>query len=286
MASDLKAAVINDLQIPRHDPLAVEVATQIIADFKPDILDLNGDQTDFISLSAYPSIKVAPDETICELSEEIERTNTILRDIVKRTKVKRVKWKNGNHEWRLLRALSQVSDTRVKKILELTGVKKAWSYESLFEFGKMGAKVEFAGEYPNGSWLHPQLPPDQNVWVEHGYTASKNSGYTVINKMRERGCSVIVGHCEKLAGPLWEHKVGNRSWFGIENWNLSLIGIPAEGGKMNGEGMYMGVPHSQPDYMNHQQGFSLLVYTNGLWHPQTIRIAKGQAYYNGKLYKA
>jgi hypothetical protein len=95
---------------------------------------------------------------------------------------------------------------------------------------------------------------------------------------------VIVGHCEKLAGPLWEHKVGNRSWFGIENGNLSLIGIPAEGGKRNGEGMYMGVPHSQPDYMNHQQGFSLLVYSNGHWHPQTIRIVKGQAFYNGKLY--
>jgi hypothetical protein len=145
MASDLKAAVINDLQIPRHDPLAVEVATQIIADFQPDILDLNGDQTDFITLSAYPSIKTAPDETICELSEEIERTNSVLRDIVKRVKPKRVKWKNGNHEWRLLRALSQVADHRVKKILELTGVKKAWSYESLFEFSKMGCKVEFAG---------------------------------------------------------------------------------------------------------------------------------------------
>jgi hypothetical protein len=282
---EFRAAVVNDIQCPYHDPRAVSVATQIIADFKPETLDINGDLFDLLNLSSYPNLKTLDAKAVEDLDGEIERGITLAKDMVKAVKPKRVHLKNGNHEWRLLRCLSRVTDSGAKKILELKKMQKAWSYENIFELDSWPCPVKFAGEYPNGMWLHPSLPPEQNVWVEHGYTASKNSGYTVTNKMNERSCSVIVGHCEKLAGPLWKHVVGNRNFFGIENGNLSLIGVPAEGGKSNGEGLYQGVPHSQPDYMNHQQGMSLLTYTDGQWFPYTVRIIKGKAHWNGKLYR-
>ncbi len=284
--AEFRAAVVNDIQYPLHDRRAVDVATQIIADFKPEVLDLNGDISDLLNLSTYPKIKTLNEKTVAELDGEIEGTISLAKSMVKASRCKRVHWKNGNHEWRLLRSLSRVTDQGAKKILELPRMQKAWSYPSIFEFDSFPVPVKFAGEYPNGMWIHPDLPPDQNVWIEHGYSASKKSGYTVSNKMDERGTSVIVGHCEKLAGPLWKHVVGNRNYFGIENGNLSLIGVPADGAHSNGEGLYQGVPHSQPDYMNHQQGLSLLTYVAGQWFPYCVRIVKGRAHWNGKLYKA
>jgi hypothetical protein len=283
---DFRAAVVNDIQYPYHDKRAVSVATQVISDFKPHVLDLNGDIFDLLNLSSYPNIKVLNAQTVADLDSEIEGGIAMAKAMVKAIKPQVVHWKNGNHEWRLLRSLARVTDSAAKKILELRRMQQTWSYPNLFEFDSFPVKVKFAGEYPKGMWLHPTLPPDQNVWVEHGYTAAKNSGYTVTNKMNERGCSVIVGHCEKLAGPLWKHVVGNRNYFGIENGNLSLIGVPAEDGKSNGEGLYQGVPHSEPDYMNHTQGLSLLTYSGGQWFPYTVRIIKGRAHYNGKSYKA
>ena len=82
----------------------------------------------------------------------------------------------------------------------------------------------------------------------------------------------FCGHCEKLAGPLWRHVIG-RDYFAIENGNLSRIGVPGLG-----DGLYSGLPHSEPEYMNHQQGLTLLVYAENKWFPQTVRIKDGTSW--------
>lgn len=279
MAKPWKAAVTNDWQAPYFDPDAIDVAKQIIRDFGPvDVLDLNGDIFDFMGLSKHPNAKTQLNEqTAIEFESEIERGIELVRGFVEETKAKYIHWKNGNHEWRLLRAISNADQT-AKKILELKVVRDAYSYPSLFRFGELPVSVRFAGEYPNGLWLHPSLPAHDNVWVEHGYVARKHSGFTANALLNERFSSAICGHCERLAGPLWTHKVG-RDLFCIENGNLSILGVPGAG-----EGLYGGVPHSVPDFMNHTQGFSLLVYIDGHWFPQTIRIVQGKAWWNGQLY--
>src|SRR6202012_3970397 len=156
LAITFKAAVINDLQCPLHDRDAVDVAQQIIRDFGPvDVLDLNGDIFDFLGLSRHPQAKTALNEkTACEFESEIERGIGMVQAIVKETKPKSIHWKNGNHEWRLLRAISN-ADPATKKILELKVVREAYSYPSLFRFEELGVPVRFAGEYPAGLWLHP-----------------------------------------------------------------------------------------------------------------------------------
>lgn len=275
-----RAAVVNDFQIPYHDPDALDVAQQIITDFGPvDVLDFNGDIYDFLNLSRHPNVKTQLNEqTACEFESEIERGIEITQEFVAETKPKYIHWKNGNHEWRLLRAIAN-ADAPAKKILELKVVRNAYSYPSLFRFADLPCTVRFAGEYPNGLWLHPSLAASDNVWVEHGYVARKHAGFTANALLNERFSSAICGHCERLAGPLWTHKVGDRALFAIENGNLSILGVPGPG-----DGLYGGVPHSVPDFMNHTQGFSLLVYASGQWYPQTIRIVKGQAWWNGQLY--
>lgn len=281
MLPEFKAAVINDLQCPLHDPDAVDVGQQIIRDFGPvDVLDLNGDITDLMSLSRYPNAKTELNEKmVVELESEIDRTFRLVKGIVDETRPKRIHWKNGNHEWRLLRAIAN-ADLQARKILELKVVRDSYSYPALFKFKDLGVPVKFAGEYPKGLWLHPKLPAEKNVWVEHGYVSRKKSGFTANALMEERMCSVICGHCEKLAGPLWRHVIG-RDYFAIENGNLSRIGVPGLG-----DGLYSGVPHSEPDFLNHTQGFSLLVFADGKWFPQTIRISRGTTWWNDKLYKS
>lgn len=280
MRDPWKAAVINDLQVPYHDPDAVDVAQQIIRDFGPvDVLDLNGDIFDFLNLSRHPNVKTQLNEhTACDFESEIDKGIELVQKFVAETQPKSIHWKNGNHEWRLLRAIAN-ADQAAKKILELKVIRDAYSYPSLFRFDALPVRVRFAGEYPNGLWLHPDLPASENVWVEHGYVARKHSGFTANALLNERFSSAICGHCERLAGPLWTHKVGDRALFAIENGNLSILGTPGPG-----DGLYSGVPHSVPDYMNHTQGLSLLVHSDGHWFPQTIRIAKGRAWWNGRMY--
>ena len=276
-----RAAVINDLQVPYNDRDAVDVARQIIRDFGPvDVLDLNGDIFDLLNLSRFPNARTELNERMaCELESEIERGVELMKDFVEETKPKRLHLKAGNHEWRLLRTISN-ADQNAKKILELKAVREAYAYPNLFKFNELGVPVKFAGEYPRGLWLHPELPNHENVWIEHGYVARKKSGYTCTAVMEERMSSVIVGHCEKLA-MLWRHVNGDRNLFAVENGNLSILGVPGIG-----DGLYSGVPHSVPDYMNHTQGFTLLTHVESQWFPELIRVVRGKAWWGGKLYKS
>jgi Calcineurin-like phosphoesterase len=277
--SPLRALVINDLQIPLHDPRAVDVMKQIGHAYHPDVIVFNGDIYDLMNLSRYPSIKTELTAKVAtDLESEIDRGFEIARGIVKEVRPSRAVWHNGNHEWRLMRMLSNAPKD-VKQILELRVMRDVYSYLRLFRLDELGVPVHYVGEYPQGSWLHSSLPPERNVYIEHGYTARKKSGYTCTALMEDRMSSVICGHCEKLAGPMYRQVNGDRTFFGIENGNLSLIAIPGLG-----EGLYQGVPHSVPGYLNHTQGFSLVTYAEGSWWPETIRINKGKAWWSGKIW--
>jgi hypothetical protein len=520
-----KACVINDLQCPYEDKDAVDVMVQIAAEFQPEVLAINGDMFDLMNLSRYPNVRTKLNEKVLiEFESELDRGVELAKRIVAQIKPKRILWTNGNHEFRFMRAISN-ADPQTKKILELKILRDAYDYSKLFRFEELGVPVKFAGEYPAGLWLHPDLPAGENVWLEHGYVARKKSGYTCTALMEDRMSSVICGHCVgigtlitlrrgmvpieqvvvgdealtrsgwkrvKAAGQtgtkqttdfygvpltldhrvfcngrfskvsdiielcsksihlfihkssfsmaqpfvdiqtrsaevnvsttpvgskdersaytwpsgraltglflkavksiikmkkrrttisvtlkrflseltagitskvfplmvstsiegicisvpthkgvpfvaqtsclvieergfatrivtkpitqlgepipvfdlevedvheffangvlihnceklslLWRHVNGDRNLFGIENGNLSMIGVPGLG-----EGLYSGVPHSVPDYMNHTQGFSLITRVDGHWFPQLIRIIEGRAWWNNKFYRS
>jgi hypothetical protein len=272
------AAVVGDLQCPYHDPRAIDVAGQIIADAKPDVLRINGDGLDLRCLSRYPLTHDEEDSRIAQsLSEELEKSKTTIKAFVSGCKAKVTEWADGNHEFRITRAFEK--EDRALRLIGLKVVKSSLSTPAILDFKEAGID-KYIGKYPRGAFLHPRLPDHENVWVEHGYKVSKKSGYTASNLLGERMCSVIVNHCEKLAGPMWTRALG-RDYFAIENGNLSVIGEPNLG-----DDLYGGVPHSEPKYMNHRQGFSLIYYDGGQWHPFTIKIREGKAHWSGRLYKA
>lgn len=278
--SEFKVAITADWQVPYVDRDALDVASQIIRSFAPDVLMFNGDIFDFLNLSRFPNIKTALNEqTAIEFESEIDRGIELVRKFVAETKPERIYWTNGNHEWRLLRAIAN-ADQAAKKILELKVVREAYSYPSLFRFDQLPVPVRFAGEYPRGLFLHPDLPVEQNVWCEHGYIARKKAGFTANALMEERMCSVIVGHCHRMA-LLWRHVNGGRNLFAVEGGGLSLLGVPGLG-----DGLYFGTPHSEPDYMNSTQGFTLLTYADNRWWPELVRVHEGAAGWRGKLWKS
>jgi hypothetical protein len=274
--------VWNDQQIPYHDPRAHSIALQIFADAKLNTLVLNGDWGDYQDIGTHP--KGDRHDLYKGIRQEVSDQQELLREALKVIKPKKVKWNDGNHEYRVARAFQK--DVRLAaKVLDMefpkatiTSVREAVSIPALMGFQKLG--IIYSGGYPKGCWLKDGLEPERNVYVHHGYTARKKGGYTVSGQMDDHWCSQIVGHCERLAGPIWNRKMG-RDYFGIENGNTSLIGEPDKG-----DGIYAGVPHCDPKLMNHRQGISILYWTEGMWHPYPIKIRDGKAFFNGKLYKS
>src|SRR6202021_993811 len=102
-----------------------------------------------------------------DLDGEIDTGVKLLRHIIDESGAKRFLYNAGNHEWRCARAISNSSGNE-KKVLELRVVREAYSSPTLFRFDDLGIPVKFAGEYPRGQWLHPDLPNHENVFVEHG----------------------------------------------------------------------------------------------------------------------
>jgi hypothetical protein len=276
------AGIWSDQQIPYHDPRALAVATQIFADAKLDLLVYNGDWGDYMALGKHPSGD--RDDIYESFRNEIRIQRERLAAAHKAIRPKRSKWVDGNHEFRVQRAfwndpkmartVLQIDFTKA----EVTSVKQACSIPVIMELAKYG--IEYAGQYPNGIWLKDGLEPERNVYVHHGYTARKKGGYTVSGQMDDHWSSQIVGHCERLAGPIWTRKLG-RDYFGVEGGNLSLIGEPELG-----DGIYAGVPHSVPKLMNHRQGITIVYRDANEWWPFTIKIREGRAVWNGRLYKA
>lgn len=264
----------NDQQHPYCDLRAFNVATEIFADAKLTGLIYNGDWNDFRAISRYPVYNKDP-KLFSELKAELKVSRERLKTAHRAIKPKLAAWNDGNHEWRLFRAFEKVPSAL--QILEIAEVGEALSIPNLMGLGELG--IRYSGPYPNGCWLKTNLEPHDNVWVEHGYTARKKAGYTATGKLEERMCSVVVGHCERLA-IVWKRALG-RDYFALENGNLSCIAEPGLG-----EDIYGGVPHSVPGYMDHRQGISIIYYADRQWHPVPIKIRDGKAWFNGKLYKA
>lgn len=272
----------NDQQIPYHDPRAFSVAVQIFADAKLDCLIDNGDWGDYMALGTHP--QGDRDDIYESFRREIEIQREKLAESHKAIKPKKRKFNEGNHEFRVQRAFwkdPKLAQTvlRIKMDeVSVSSIRQAASIPSIMEFHKYG--IEYSGPYPRGCWLRSGIAPEENIYVHHGYTARKKSGQTITGQMDDHWTSQVVGHCERLAGPIWTRKLG-RDYLGIENGNLSLIGEPELG-----DGIYAGVPHSDPKLLNHRQGISIIYRDAGQWWPFTLKIRQGKCFWDGRLYRA
>lgn len=269
-------AILGDLQAPYHDKEAVEVALQICEAVKPTTLVLNGDFADFHCIGRWPIVPSA--QVLDDFSEELERARTLLKAIRSRLPVKDCRFNSGNHEWRLERLFMR--DSQLVRILGEKRIADATSISTLLDFDKL--RIKFTGQYPTGTWFKdPKIvPPERNLYIEHGYVSRKKSGYTASALLDERMTNIVTGHVERLA-LVWRKVVGNRRYFALEGGNLSRIAEPGKGDRI-----YSGIPFSEPDFLNHMQGIAVIYHDQGQWYPYTIPIVNGTAVWNGRRYKA
>lgn len=279
MKTKFKAAVLGDFQVPYHDVAAIDVATQIVRDAKVDVLFINGDFLDLQNLSKFPSMRTNTNtKYLYDLMGEVAVGTEIYKQFVDECAPKRVMHNDGNHEYRAFRALSTSNIRPIGEYLEAL-VHNPLSTPNLLKFSELSVPVSYR-EYPHGQWLHPDLPLNDNIWIEHGNTVRAKTGYTISALQERRQASVLVNHVHRLSLG-WKHVLGNRDFMMIENGHLSILGTPGVG-----DGMYQGAHHTVADYANSQQGFTMFTHVNGSWHPELIAIKNGFALYNGKSYKS
>lgn len=267
------ALVSGDWQIPCHDPLAFEVMLQIGEDLKPDRAVLNGDIVEWRHLSTHYLAR-ALDKFGQSAKEETLTAKEMMLQFKRRVKPKIIDFNEGNHEWRLARAMSQ--SPALMQLMGIEDVRKTFSVASMLSLDSLG--IKWTGEYPAGKWLFGGNH-DRDVFVHHSYTTRKKAGYMAHSEIDTRLCSTVTGHGERLA-VVWRRGI-DRRLFACEGGNLSILGEPVKG-----QGIYGSVPFNQPEMMDRQQGFVVLTRDgNEIW-PEPVAIHHGRACFRGKLYKA
>ena len=275
------AMIFKRLQGEFYDPRAFEVALQIGEHVHPTHLVVNGDWVDLPSMSLKYTQRAQKGRYALSFKKSIAHSRACLAELVSRVQapkgIKQIrKWNDGNHEWRLFRALHAIP--QVSQLLQLDGIRVATSTPAVL--GTEAYGFRYSGEYPAGCWLFATGNPATDVWVEHGYIARKKAGYSGTAMREERMTNVVMGHVERLA-LTYQHAVGGRDFFAIESGNLSILGIPKKGNEK-----YSSVPFNYSDYLNRQQGVSIITKIGNRLFPEVIPIVRGQAVYGGKCFSA
>lgn len=92
---DTTFCVLPDLHVPLHDPVDLDVAEQIVAHTKPDILIILGDFLDCTPVSAWLKSKKRATESL-RLIDDFRTANIILDRLTKMCK--NIVYIEGNHE--------------------------------------------------------------------------------------------------------------------------------------------------------------------------------------------
>ena len=275
------AFILNDVQGEFHDPDAFEVALQIGEHVRPTHLVVDGDWVDWPGMSVKYVQRAQKDEFAISFKESIDRSRKQLAELVRRVEAPKGttqirKWNDGNHEWRVFRALHTIP--QIGKLLELAEIKRATSTPAVLGIGTH--RFRYSGEYPAGCWLFGTGNPATDVWVEHGYITRKSAGYPGTSLRNDRMTNVVMGHVERLA-LTYQHAIGGRDFFAIENGNLSILCVPGKG-----DAKYSSVPFNYSDYLNRQQGVCVITKIGNRLFPEIIPIVRGMAVYGGKVFRA
>lgn len=166
-----KVVCVNDIHIPKHDPITVELVTECIKDIKPDELILNGDIIDCYQESTFlkdPGIKEY-------LQDECNTFYKIFSKIRRQNKDMKISYVLGNHEARIKK--EQWNHPAFYGVYGLT-------IPNLLKFDKL--KIDF---YEKSRVIN-------NFEFTHGTKVSQHSSFSAKNEFFNHGCnSGMTGHC-------------------------------------------------------------------------------------------
>ena len=199
-------AIVGDMQVPFHDPAAIEIAAQIIEDAKPDHFVDDGDANDFWVISRHQNKRHEILQMI-SLQEEVDRTITVqdrlTRKVPKHCKKHKI---DGNHEFRLETFLGNGPQA-------ILGSMRSLRMEEVFRYKERG--FSSYRPYGEGIWITPGL------FVYHGEYVGALPGDSVKKEIAHLGCSVIMGHTHRKAD--LRFRQGKLEHRGIENGCLCQL---------------------------------------------------------------
>ena len=174
----------SGLDVPTHDPHALDIALQVIRDVQPDQVILNGDNLDFPSLGRFAQ-EAGLNGTI---NDTLNHMHQFLATIRATSPASKIVYIAGNHELRLqkflmgnapeLATLRQANGERVNTVPFLLNL--------------ASLDVEYISGYPAGKyWLTDDLK------VVHGNIAAKRGGATAAKYLAEEDTSTIYGHIHR-----------------------------------------------------------------------------------------
>lgn len=166
--------VLNDIQIPFEDKIALANILRFITELKPFGVVLNGDIVDCYEISDFSK----DPKTTASLAVEIKTAGKLMLDLSK--SINRGIWIGGNHEDRLRRYLWK----NAPAVARLDGEDFASKFKVLhygFEY------LEYGEAFHLGKLM-----------VTHGDLVSKHSAYTAKLNFEKYGTSVLTGHTHRL----------------------------------------------------------------------------------------
>lgn len=182
--------VEGDHQVPYHDPRLHVASLGFLADVRPTEGVINGDLTDFPTISKYADHPAA----MAAVQESIQTSVEVLRDKVEASPATRWQKLKGNHDWRvegelLLRAerLHGVAPATLPGEDEQI---PALSLIRLLRLRELGIELV---EHQKG-WEHGEIelvPGPAGLVVRHGFYTGKGVAARSLDRL---GRSVIVNH--------------------------------------------------------------------------------------------
>ena len=192
-----RAVVIPDMHVgyrrtddgtePMHDLAACAIASRIIRDQEPDLVVLLGDNLDLADWSdkfiVTPDCKFLTQDSLNFLASWIHGW---------RSSTDRVVYLEGNHEWRLPKALaSNCQAAYGLKPANLPDANPALSIPNLL--GLDDLEVEWVGGFPkNHDWIN------ENLRARHADELAKQPGQTVGKSLQHSRASSAFGHAHRV----------------------------------------------------------------------------------------
>lgn len=265
MANDLKWMLSSDQQIPYQDDRALKLWFDVMAWFKPNIVDYLGDTSDQFCFARFQEgtttefLKALPAETQVEdFLRHIQSEEKDTADFYAKTREMRPNAEIfsalGNHDIR-------VWNYAEKKLPEIV---KDITPESLWGLDNLGIDYIYYEDKPKHRY--------GDIYVHHGIAASAEAGASVKSDIDKLGVSLIRGHSHRMGTYYRTYELRNETLRGYEIGHMC---------KVDSDGFKYTQIH------NWQQGFAVGMVSGDNVHIQMVEITPDyECWVAGKKFKA
>lgn len=252
--SSSKAGILNDIHWPYEGP-AYHLALKVFKEIGIDILYLNGDAGEFVSVMTH--VKSPLDEFL--FVNERDQINRHLNTIQEKAGCKQVVWLGGNHEHRLARCLALVAPM-------FYGLGN--DIETQFRIKERDG-FSYIGYFPRQLFRCGE----SNLWLRHEPLASGMNH--ALNTAKQSVVDIAYGH-------LHQHQVASHkkmTEFGKDHTNYAYC-LGWQGNIHSDKFNYRG---SKDNWVS---GFTIVEWVaRGFYRLEFIHVMDRECYYRGKVYK-